>query len=224
MLPIPKDVWRMIAIDLSTWDLLHLRATCKDINNKIKKMHKKWYQSYQFLLIQNKLMNRVDCISKRHPGRLSVNCGIYWMEKTKGKGIGGVRKMIADGIITKRDCQKSVCWTYRHNKFPNNKSQIPINHKDFKPKVHNYIYMFLIESYRIRHAKHLKFGQFNRREIIKFDENITQKKQMIKQLQFEIKRLEDKKDRAKNKRAAIQKMLQKNEIFKNKKIKTYKGP
>jgi len=216
---LPKDVWTIISFDLSTWDLLNLRKTCKDINNKVKNMHKKWYQSHQWLLFKNRLFMKLDSSLKHHPNRLSINCGIYWREKGWSFNINTTREMIKDGRITKSDCHKSDCWTFKHIK---SEKEIPLD--DFKPNNHKYIYVFLIESYRIKHAKQLKTSDEIRKKCKNFQREIDDRLSSIEHHKCEIKKLKVKKDRAETYKDLLREKMKKNEIFKNKRIKTYQGP
>lgn len=160
-LKVSRDVWCMIAEEVTIQDLLALRATCKHMNKMVKSMKQRWYRAWQWFVIQHLQAKKVRSAVRSHTGRFSSNC-ISMTHKKIPKELQSTRyglhqqrlfiisKMIKKGELTEMDCECRYHWKYI---VPKTEQDIPLD-KNFKPKRNRYIYWYLIECYRYYGTQH----------------------------------------------------------------------
>lgn len=217
---IGQNCWTLIANELRPLDMLNLRATCKYMNNIIKKMNSRWYRSYQWYLTR-KCDKKVKCAHVAHWDCVTADCIpdnnpilLSLLEKDTNLHIMVAKKrMITAKLFTVANINECVDKFHLRTIYPKSESEIPLTGCD--PK-RIYMYHYLIECYREKHSQH-------QTKLLKFPEQIKKAEQdieyMFSRLQRDQKRLEV----MRVKFDVLQKQYANNHIFEGTNIARYKG-
>jgi hypothetical protein len=185
-LEVPKDVWGIIAEDISIKDLLSLRATCTRLNAIVISMQARWYRAHQWFLAKND-KRRVKSAVRIHTPRLDLRCFPHdykypgrLLTSTLTERYEHQRSMIIDGTFLESDCCQSNHFIYR---VPKEECDIPLD-QNFKPRRNNYIYFYLIERSRFLYPRY-------REEVNRLESSINSMKREILNMEKRTKRFRD---------------------------------
>lgn len=228
-----KNIWGLIGNQLRLQDLLELRRSCKWLNQIVKGMNARWYRAHQWFMGKHVNKNRVKSAVRVHHYPISSRCVAY----NNNPLIDQVRKDVFDNsrivpvhqilqyivdneMIKESDCNRTYHWI---TKIPTSEREIPLEPKQYKPKRNIYMYWYLVEAYRVLKRKHEK-------TLLYHEERYANAQKTQRRSAEEIRRLQDRIERAKKSEAYHAQLKEKlkgkyagNDIFKNFRVNNYKG-
>ena len=217
---VPKDVWGIIGEELGVRDLLSLRQTCQRLNVIVIGMQARWYRAHQWFLAKHNGQSKVKSAVRVHNTRLSRHCvpnNFPYPGKLPTHSyydrIAAHQKLIDDGEFQESDCKAHHHWKIR---VPKSEHDIPLD-TFFKPKKCNYIYYYLIESYRKRAPLHSNVQVNLARETALYKREIAECERKIKRRLEQISQNEKKLEEEKLK-------FIDNRIFEGYAVNSYKTP
>lgn len=243
-LSLPVEVWHNVLSFLPCpWDALQLRQCSHELYDAVTNFHSYWYRQFCWYLIKQKkrpAMFLTGC-AREHVKAHDVTC-LSGAEQTAAAAHFGVHidelpkhPEFQDGTVywTDRDdcgtpfsalCANSSHYIY---KLPDNRFDIPLAHKDYKPQAQLYIYRFLIHNYRHQRQRASHYSKTEVDRHLQFTNRTLAKHR--KELARITAEYHEKMSRARKRRELLKevslqlKRLDSNKVFHGRKSRKYKG-